>query len=372
MMREMKRYAAAAVLAACSLCGPAGAQVENADDRPTVIVMVGAPGEDRFGTEFYNAADAWTETCKRANVNFFVLGNEPEVRPAASAPAGAASTPATALAPTMVAASGPAKKTDRQRFQEILAAQAKGTKPLWIVLLGHGTFDGREAKFALRELDFSDTELAAWLKPMSRPIALIDGTSASGTFLTKLSGPNRVIITATRAGSETNYARFGNFMAQYVANPAADMDKDGQTSLLESYLVASRATQDFYQSQGRLATEHAVLDDTGDSLGTPAENFQGTRAVRAPRPARGGAPTRGGAAAAPGGARAHQWFLIPSADELALNPQARAQRDAIELQIESLRQRKANLTDPEYYAQLDALLVSLARIQIRTNLPENR
>jgi hypothetical protein len=32
---------------------------------------------------------------------------------------------------------------------------------------------------------------------------------------------------------------------------------------------------EFYEADGRLATEHALLDDNGDSLGTPADFFRG-------------------------------------------------------------------------------------------------
>ncbi|HEY4330158.1 MAG TPA: hypothetical protein VGN88_10520 [Phycisphaerae bacterium] len=296
----------------------------RAEDKPTVIVVVGAPGEPGFGAEFEKSADAWAEACKRATVNYIEIGREK-----ASA------------------------KTDRQRFQEALQADAKNTQPLWIVLIGHGTSDGKEAKFNLRDLDFSDTELAAWLKPMARPIALIDCSSASASFLNKISAPGRVVITATRAASEVNYARFGIYMANAIANPAADLDKDGQTSLLEAFLAASRGVEDFYQSQGRLATEHALIDDNGDAQGTSGDWFEGTRATRS---ARGNA--------APDGARAHQWFLIPSAEEKSLTSEMRSQRDSVELRIEALRQKKATMKEEDYYTQLDVMLLNLARLQL--------
>jgi hypothetical protein len=329
------------------LAGAARGQETAPAPRATVIVVVGAPGEAQFGAEFSKAADAWADACKKAGVTHIEIGRDPAGDPSTTQPATQGAAPA---------GTGPFKN-DRQRFQEALTGEAKGTGQLWLVFLGHGTFDGKEAKFNLRDLDFSDAELAAWLKPMNRPIALIECSSASAPFLAKVSAPGRVVITATRTGTEFNYARFGSFMADAIINPSADLDKDGQISLLESFLTASRATQDFYATQGRLATEHALLDDTGDGQGTPAEFFQGTRATRAPRQG-----------AAMDGARAHQWFLIPSADELALTAQVRAQRDSIELKIEALRAKKSTLTDPDYYAQLDALLVALARIQIR---PEN-
>src|SRR4029077_6004302 len=117
-------------------------------------------------------------------------------------------------------------------------------------------------------------------KPCKRPLAVIDCASASGPFINALSAPGRVIVTATRSGNEVNVTQFGGYFARAIANPAADLDKDGQTSLLEAFLFASRQVEQFYQEAGRLATEHALLDDNGDGLGTPADWFRGVRAVK--------------------------------------------------------------------------------------------
>ena len=137
------------------------------------------------------------------------------------------------------------------------------------MVIGHGTFDGKEAKFNLRGPDLSAADLAEWLKPFRRPVAVINCASASSPFINKLSATNRVIIAATRSGYEQNYARFGEYISSAVADPQADLDKDGQTSLLEAFLMASRRVAEFYNTEGRLATEHALLDDNGDGLGTP-------------------------------------------------------------------------------------------------------
>ena len=314
-----------------------GAATLRAADSQTVIVVVGAAGEPAFGTEFSQSADRWAEAAKRAGAHYIEIGRGPQGTAIGAVPATA---PATAPA-----------KIDKQILQQTLQAETSGKDPLWLVLIGHGTFDGHEAKFNLRDEDFSDQELAAWLKPMNRPIAVIDCSSASSPFLNRLSGPNRVVITATRSGSEVNYARFGIFMSQAIANPAADLDKDGQTSLLEAFLAASHATDDFYKNEGRLATEHALLDDNGDGLGVSADWFQGTRATHS---ARSGAPVDG--------ARANQWALIRSPEEAAIPADLRARRDELELKLESLRAKKAAMSAQDYYGQLDPLLLSLAHI----------
>ena len=118
----------------------------------------------------------------------------------------------------MVSGDGP---PDRERLRTALAEKGTaGLEPLWVVLIGHGTFDGREAKFNLRGPDVTDIELAEWLKPIRRPLAIINGASASGPFLNRLSGEGRVVVTATRSGDEQNFARFGGYIAEAIADPA--------------------------------------------------------------------------------------------------------------------------------------------------------
>jgi hypothetical protein len=160
-----------------------------------------------------------------------------------------------------------------------------------------------------------------------------------------------VIVTATQSGQEIQFARFGDQMSAAIADPAADLDKDGQTSLLEAFLAASHRVEEFYKQNGRLATEHALIDDNGDARGTPANWFQGLRATRA---ARNNTPLDG--------TRAHQWHLVMSATEQAMPPELRARRDELELKVEALRARKSTLAEADYYAQLDVLLLELARL----------
>jgi hypothetical protein len=216
---------------------------------------------------------------------------------------------------------------------------------------GHGTYDGKEAKFNLRGPDVSSSDLADWLKPFRRSIAVIDAASASAPFINKLSGTNRVILSATRSGAEINYARFGKFLSEAIADLTADLDKDGQTSLLEAFLTASRRVAEYYSTEGRMVTEHALLDDNGDGLGTSADWFRGIRAVKS---AKDGAPLDG--------FRAHQFHLVQSEAERKLPPGARARRDELELSIAKLRRSKAQLAEDDYYQQLESLLLEMARL----------
>jgi hypothetical protein len=313
------------ILCCSLLSSPQSAAAPPSDSRPTVLLVVGAEGEPEYGRQFAQWADRIAAAAASASAELVVVGR------------GEASESA----------------TDRQRLQSALDAELKkpATRPLWLILIGHGTHDGREAKFNLRGPDFTDKELAEWLKPCQRPLAVIDCSSASAPFLNKLSGPNRVVISATRSGVENNFAHFGDYFSAALADPAADLNKDGQTSLLEAFLAASHRVQEFYKQDGRLPTEHALLEDNGDGLGVAADWFQGIRATKA---AKDGAPIDG--------PRANQWHLVLSPAEQAMPAELRAKRDALELKVEALRGKKASMPEAEYYAQLEALLLDLARL----------
>lgn len=302
---------------------PLPALSNGSTDQPTVIVAVGAAGEEDYGKEFAKWAGLWTEASARGGAKSVAVGLEPT----------------NAI-------------TDLLLLKQALTSEpTNSTAALWLVLIGHGTFDGKEAKFNLRGPDLSASEFADWLKPFRRPVAVINCASSSSPFLNKLSSPGRVIITATRSGSEQNYSRFGQFISASIADPEADLDKDGQTSLLEAFVMASRRVAEFYETDGRLATEHALLDDNGDGLGTPSDFFRGVRAVK--KPAGGGSVD---------GLRAHQIHLVRSEAEQKLSPELRAKRDELELALAALRDSRKDLSADEYYARLEQLLLRIGRI----------
>ena len=195
-------------------------------------------------------------------------------------------------------------------------------------------------------------ELAEWLEPCDRPLAVVNCSSASAPFINRLSGPRRVVVTATKSGYELNYSRFGGYLAEAISDRKIDIDKDAQISLLEAFLAASARTAEFYEQEARLATEHALIDDNGDGLGTPAEWFRGTRAVR-----------RAKDGASLDGTRARQLHLIRSPAEQSLAPDVRARRDELERAVALLRDGKPEDADEDaYYAELETLLVELARL----------
>ncbi len=304
------------------LCAASEAPPEGSV-RPTVIVVVGASGADQYASEFAEWAGRWRQACEKSDARFTAIGLEDRPDP-----------------------------TDCNDLQAALAKEASQTvTPLWLVLIGHGTYDGRTARFNLRGPDVSAEELAAWLEPISRPVAIINTASSSAPFLNKLSRPGRVVVTATKSGFEQNYARFGQFLTEAIIDPDADLDKDGQTSLLEAFLNASYQTGEFYGAEGRLATEHALLDDNGDGLGTPADWFRGIRPVQRARDD-----------AELDGYRAHQFCLLPSQAETDMPPALRAERDRLEIEVMRLRDARDSLAEDEYFARLEALLYQIARI----------
>ena len=293
----------------------------GAEGGAKVILVIGAPGEAEYGSNFVRQAGQWQSACGRAD------------------------TPVATIGLDNVATN------DCELLKQALIDEPKDCAgPLWLVFVGHGSFDGKESWFNLRGPDVSGGELAAWLKPFKRPIVVIDTAASSGPLINKLSATNRVIVTATRSGNEQNFARFGQYFAEALTDPQADLDQDGQISVLEAFLFSSRKAAEFYKTQGRLVTEHALIDDNGDSLGTPADWFRGVRATK-----------RAKDGAALDGLLAQQLRLVPSPAERALTAEQLAQRDALEKAVLLHRERKGEMPEADYYRELEALLLKLAR-----------
>jgi len=297
-------------------------QAELAD----LLIVVGAGGEPQYQSLFDEWATLLVQVGQQADARVSLIGPEPNQD-----------------MPT---------ETVRDQVRERLKTLAQASsRPLWLALIGHGTYDGRLARFNVRGPDISESDLAEWLSDIKRPLAVINTSSASAPFIKRLSGPNRVILTATRDGFELNFARFGSYLVEALGSESADLDKDGQTSLLEAFIIASKQTGAFYEIEGRLASEHALLDDTGDAKGTPAEWFRGTRLVK-----------ESSDASMPDGRRASQFHLIESELEKRLSPASRKQRDALEQAIHELRDRRDTMPMETYLDQLEALLVPMAEL----------
>jgi hypothetical protein len=157
--------------------------------------------------------------------------------------------------------------------------------------------------------------------------------------------PTRVVIAATKSGSEKNATVFARYWAEALREPAADADKNEAISALEAFNYAERKTTEFFDTQKRLATEHAVLEDTGKGEGErkpSAENGEGKLAGSF-------AIVRLGANAA-----------------AARDPNKRPlleRKEQLEQAIDKLKYEKAAMPAEEYKRQLTQLLLELAKTQ---------
>ena len=239
----------------------------------------------------------------------------------------------------------------RTRFAE-LTKQAKPADALVVILIGHGSYDGRDYKFNITGPDLTATDLAALLDrvPAQRQL-VVNMTSCSGGSIEQLRRPNRIVISATKTGSEKNATNFARYFVEALREPAADTDKNESVSALEAFRYAQTKTSEFFDTQKRLATEHSVIEDTGKGMGertVTAENGQGKLA---------GAFTvvRLGANAA-----------------AARDPNKRPlldKKEQVEQAIEKLKFEKAAMPAQEYKRQLTQLLLELAKTQEALDKP---
>ena len=296
------------------------------ENRVTLVLVTGIPGTEQYEEVFAQREKFWRDTETLGDIKVITVGD-----------------------------GEPGEKSDRQLLQELLEREANLEEgELWLVLNGHGTFDGKKGKFNLRGRDVSSEDLAEWLKPCRRPLVLVNCFSASASFIQALSGPDRVVLSATRSGYELNYSRFGTYFAKAINSPEADLDQDGQVSLLEAFLKGSRDTGGFYSLEGRIASEHALLDDTGDQQGTGPDWYRGVRVVK-----------ETAKDAEPDGRRAHQFHLVQSEFERSLSPAMREQRNQLELKLLALRDRKDTFEPAEYDDRLEEVLLELSEFYIQ-------
>lgn len=285
-----------------------------------IVTVVGAGGTDEYRELFRENAETWKKAATKAHAEFEVIGLEKS-------------------------------DTDDAELLQKTLTQIENPR-LWLVLIGHGTFDGRTAKFNLEGPDVTDDELVSWLEGYQGKLSFINTASASGSFIQKLSGPDRVVITATKNASEVYFTQFGSYFTEAIAGlTESDLDNDEQVSLLEAFIHASRKVTDFYESSGRLATEHALLDDNGDGIGARAEWYEGTTPVRTAKED-----------VEPDGEIAAQRVLVLSDFERQLTPAQREKRNDLEREVKSLRRMKSELSEEKYYKDLEALLLELAQL----------
>jgi len=245
----------------------------------------------------------------------------------------------------------PNREQIRARFQE-LARTAKPDDSLVVMLIGHGTDDGVDYKFNIPGPDITAAELAELLDrvPAARQCVAIM-TSSSGGAIAFLRRPNRIVITATKAGTEKNATVFARYWAEALGDPAADTDKNDAISVLEAFRYAQRKVTEFFDSAKRLATEHSLLEDTGKGDGE-----------RNPSPDNGVGRL----------AAAFTLVRLGANADAARDPAKRAllaKKEELEQAIDQLKYEKAGMDAGNYRKRLTLLLLDLAKTQEALDAP---
>ena len=319
------------LLFASAIACPGWMLAESPPSRYAVVVS-GASGGGEYADRFWDWSSKLVETLKGPlqlpRENLFFLVEDPERDPSL--------------------ATARAVKSDLMRVVGELESRVRPDDLLFLLLLGHGNFDGSDYRYNLKGPDLTGAELSAILDrfPAQR-VVLVCTTPASGALIPRLSRGNRVILTATKNGHEGNETVFARFFVESLHNPEADVDKSRQVSLLEAYSFTHRKVKEWYAEKNRLATEHARLDDNGDGVGSALPDAGSGEGLLAGQVTLA-KPVEAVSAAGSG----------PAPAELAA---LRKKKLDLETALRELGTRKAALPSAQYQEQLEALLVELAR-----------
>ena len=298
-----------------------------------LVIIAGIGGDDAHRDRFHE----WSMKMRDAAVarhgvdpsRVFYLGESPE------------------LAPEAVYA-----KSTKENVAALLTKLKGSVAPgdlLYLLLIGHGTYDNEEARFNLPGRDLSASDFDALLAPFAeQQIVFVNTSSASGAFLTALAKPNRVVVTATKSGFERNEAQFGKYFVEAYTGDGADTDKNQRVSVLEAFEYARLGVAGFYEEENLLKTEHAQLDD-GDGAVAEASMKEDARAGAAFLAATGSADG-------------------VSSEDLASDPElARLveSRQELEGRVEALKLQKDTMPEETYLQELEKLLLDLASVTQR-------
>jgi hypothetical protein len=230
-----------------------------------------------------------------------------------------------------------------------LKSRVTADDTLLIVLMGHGTFDGTNAKFNLVGPDMDTREWKAALDGNPARLVFVNTTSSSFQFVPALSGKNRIIIAATESAAQKYATVFPQYFLEALDQGAkADNDKNGRLSVWEAFTYASQAVKQAFEKQGTLVTERSIIDDNGDGVGKEAA-----------------------ATAGADGVLARATYLDPPAASVSGNTALAGlekRRVTIETEIELLKARKGEMPAGQYEEEFERLAIELAKIsaQIRS------
>jgi len=212
-------------------------------------------------------------------------------------------------------------------FQTLAAAMTDDDR-VAIYLVGHGSYDGEQYKFNIPGPDITDTDLADIMDSFpGQNHFLVNTSSTSGAILEGLESENRIIITATRNGNEKNATEFGPFFATALTSETADLNKNNNVSIQEAFDFAERSVTEFFESSGKLATEHAQIRGEGAASFTLAR-------VQA----------------------------VELSDDNPRISNLLTRRLELDAEIESLQLRRNEFTNSEYIQRLQALILQSAEV----------
>jgi hypothetical protein len=239
----------------------------------------------------------------------------------------------------------PATAATAANVRQQVAAVRKGMGRddlLLIVLIGHGTYDGVDAKFNLVGADLESAQWAELIAGLPGRVVIVNTSSASFPFIERLSGPRRIVVTATDSVAQRFDTIFPEFFIKAFTGDEADIDKNSRVSIWEAFTAATADVRRYYQRRGQLSTERALLDDNGDGVGREAagkgEDGSFASQVYLDEPLPGAPPT----------------------DEVLV--QLLQKRSAIEAELDELKVRRSFLKPGEYQQEFERLMVEMARI----------
>jgi hypothetical protein len=295
-----------------------------------VILVTGASGEPRYAASFHAAGSALLEALVTKHGltadDVIYLAEDP------------------AKDPKRI--DGKSSKQELTHAIARAAGRARAGDRVLLMLIGHGSHAGSDSRFNLPGPDLTAAELAVMLEPLKAvQVAVVNAASASGDFVAVLSGKNRVVITATKSSYERNETLFPRYFVAAFTTPGADTDKDERVSLLEAFVYAKREVARAYETDTRLPTEHAMLDDDGDRRGSAEPDPRAGDGSLARRFIVGGTTTASSVAVS-----------TPGGSELV------AKKTRLEAQVDSLRRRKQTMAAEAYERELERLLVELAQV----------
>jgi len=296
---------------------------QPAPDRSKYAVIINsASGEPAYAKQFQQ----WTTALQTTLVGRFGFARD-RVKLLTEKPADSSAAPATA--------------DEVKKLFASLRSELNTDSALFLFLIGHGSFD-KEAKFNLVGPDLSAGEYNALLSALpTHRVVIFNMASASGEFIKPLAAKGRIVVTATRSGQENNATRFTEYFIAALNAADADTDQDGHISVLEAFNYANRLTADFYTRAGRLATEHALLEDNGDGVGHQKMEAGDGLLARA------------------------TYLDSLSVEQAAANAaiaQLRRDRTRLEGEIQQLIARKSSMPEAAYETELEKLFIELAKV----------